>query len=190
MRKLSLVVLALAVSLSAASIQNTFTGSGSGSIGQTSFSDAAFTIVALGQTSGVSALTFGNGYALEHQSASITIEGVGTFDFLTPTRTFVNNDVEAIGFARGPDGTDLFNFDTVPGADTWDMLSSFSHSGFGFLLQWADTPVNTTGGVLVFESNGEVMGSFTSTVGGEIPEPSSVLLVSTAGLAFFFLRRR
>jgi hypothetical protein len=84
---------------------------------------------------------------------------------------------------------DLYNFNNVAGADIWDMQTSISHSGLSSVLQWDDSPVNTSGGVLIFSSNSPG-GSFTSTVGGEIPEPSSALLLSSAGLIVFYLRRR
>jgi hypothetical protein len=188
MLKPILVVLSLTVSLCAAPIQNTFTGVGTGSIGQTAFTDTAFTIVATAQTGDIQ--NFGHVFAVNHLTASINIVGLGTFDFLIPTRTFVNNNSQAVGFSHAqPIMLDLYNFNNVAGADIWDMQTSISHSGLSSVLQWDDSPVNTSGGVLIFSSNSPG-GSFTSTVGGEIPEPSSALLLSSAGLIVFYLRRR
>ena len=116
-----------------------------------------------------------------------TIGGLGTFDFVTPTRFFFNDNIDLVGFSRsgGVDG-DLFNGPSVPGGG-WDMATSIGPVvGIGTLLQWTNSPVNTTGGVLVF-NNGNSTSSFTATVGA--PEPATLLLLGV-GAVCGGLRRR
>jgi len=89
--------------------------------------EATFTITASGDTDDRD--TNGLDFWIDHTSASIEIDGVGTFDFVTPTRTFANNDFEVVGFSRaGANGTDLFNGPSHRDFGAWDMLSSIGPS--------------------------------------------------------------
>jgi hypothetical protein len=172
----------------------THTGSGSGSIGSneqfaalTAFGNSAFTITAVGDTD--NRIDLGGGiYVIHHDSAWITIDGVGTFNFITATRTFVNNDTP--GFSRSS-GPDLFNGPTSPLIDGWDMLSSIGPVGGTLnLLQWGLSPVITDGGQLLFDS-GSSQGSFTAVVGQGVPDGSSVLgLLAVAFAGLVALRRK
>lgn len=164
----------------------TFThqGVGSGSIGGTSFTNASFTITAVGNTLNVQ--SFGVGVFIDHDSAMISITGVGTFLFTTGTRTFVNNTAEIVGFSRaGIDGGDLFDGPINPQFATWDMLSSIGPiAGTANFLQWVNPQlpaVFTNGGQLIF-NDGPSPAIFTATVApGEIPEPATLTLL---GLGF------
>src|SRR6516162_4573284 len=78
----------------------THTGAfGSGSIGGNPFSNQGFTITATGDTLDRQSFNFGGvvGFFIEHATASITIDNVGTFTFVTPTLTFVNNTSDIVG---------------------------------------------------------------------------------------------
>jgi hypothetical protein len=139
-----LSVFALApVTASAERIIFTYTGeSGSGSIGGKSFSNRSFTITAIGDELNRRSIGGGGG-SIDHDVASIAIDGVGNFTFVSPTRTFSNNGVT--GFSRGPiSGPDLYNGPRD------------SDSGQMTLLQWAPPerfpPVLTSGGQLIFNS--------------------------------------
>jgi len=178
----SLVVLIVFLgNANAVNITFTYEGIGSGTLGGSSFSDAAFTITGMGDTVNRSSFDFGTskGFSIDDNSASIAISGLGTFNFVTPTRTFVNNTYYGVGFSRAESvgGTDLFYSPSAYAYGTWDMLSSIGPiSGTGRLLQWTPTPaygpVNTNAGVLVF-NDAFPPATFQATIGsapiGNIP---------------------
>jgi hypothetical protein len=61
------------------------------------------------------------------------------------------------------------------------MLTSIGPvSGTGTLIQWTSSPVNTTGGVLVFTSGQSNPATFQATI---IPEPASMTLIAIGLLA-------
>ena len=122
-------------------------------------------------------------------TTTITIAGVGSFTISTPTRTFVNNGSDAVGFSRaGTNGNDLYNGPS--GVASWDMLSDLSVAGTFGLLQWALTPlINTNGGVLTFASS-TGPGTFTARlVTAAVPEPTTLVLMLGGLFAFALVRR-
>jgi hypothetical protein len=176
---------------SAAPINFIHEGFGSGTLDGVAFS-AAFTITAVADTSDRNQLVFGGapyGWDIEHTSAAIDIDGLGSFDFITGTRTFVNNDGPVVGFSRSNDdgGSDLFNGPTDAAFAAWDMSTSIGPiSGLGILLQWG-TPfenILTTGGVLYFDhaDHAEIDVRFTATI---IPTPATLALLALAAPASF-----
>jgi hypothetical protein len=82
------VLFLLPASGEASPITFTHQGSGSGTLNGVAFEPSSFVITATGDTSTVADL--GLVYLAEHTSASISITGVGSVDFVTPTATFVN----------------------------------------------------------------------------------------------------
>jgi hypothetical protein len=190
MRLLGLAGLTLiltAPSSYANTITITQTGFGSGAIGSMSFTDAAFTITEIGDTSDVT--SFSEGELFADTFASISISGVGTLDFTSPTSTFVNNDLDEVGF--GFPSRDLSEGPTNPAFATWNMLSSIGPiSGKEELLQWKLSPVDTSGGVLVF-NRGLSDTVFTATV-STAPEPRTLPLlgIGLAGMMIFVTRRK
>ena len=142
----SILTLALAGIASATPIKFTYTGTGSGDLSGTAFSNAAFTISALGDTS--ARQDDSAGYFIDHINASIDIAGVGNVAFITGTRTFVNNLAGIVGFSRaGATGQDLYNGPFEYGID-WDMLSDLGPiTGTFGLFQWDMGAVDTSGAV-------------------------------------------
>lgn len=177
---------------SASAVQITFLhqGSGSGTINGVPFggaSPAAFTITAVGDTDNRQTFSGNDGYWIDHASASITIDGVGTFNFVTATRTFINSSSGVPGFARaGEDGFDLLDGPFgVPELLNWDMTTSVGpFTGLGFLGQWSLQPVVTSGGVLnIFDQSNPTV-TFQAIV---VPAPGAAAL---AGLALLGASRR
>jgi hypothetical protein len=159
-----------ASAVSASPITMIHDGSGSGTIDGVSFTS----------------VNFGSGWFIDHTSASINIAGVGTFDFITPTRTFVNNNIPLVGFSRaGISGSDLFNGPGNAEFASWDMTTSIGPlSGGGNLIQWGSEDVMTSGGVLFF-ADGFTDAQFTAIV----PAPASLALIGLAGITATRRRR-
>ena len=133
-------------------------------------------------------LSFSNGFWLEHSSATVELVGIGTYDFVTGTRTYVNNQNSVVGFSRSvttSSGLDLFSGPDDPLFDTWDLNTEIGPvSGLGRLIQWTNSDVVTSGGVLIFDS------AFTDvTFTAFIPEPASGLLLWVGCLAICTMRR-
>lgn len=184
---LAVVVMVFVVSAEATLLTFTHEGTGSGTLDGELFPALDFVITATGDTGDRLSLGIGNGWWINHISASISIDGLGDFDFLTGTRTFVNNDSSTVGFSRAnpeEDGWDLFNGPTDAVFNTWDMLGPIGPiSGLGHLFQWGVFPqINTTEGILFFDDDSEVGATFTAT-----PEPGTMVLLGLGGL---MLRRK
>lgn len=159
--------------------------SNGGSLGGVAFGGGLVTITATGDTGSI--VNGGGGlFSLDHTSASIAIDGVGVFDIITGTRTFVNNGF--VGFSRaGLSGADLLNGPAGLGA--YDLSTSIGPAaGGGTFLQWALTAVITSGGVLEF-ANFSTEITYTAVV-GEVPLPAALplFLAGLGGLGF--MRRK
>jgi hypothetical protein len=187
--KRSSVIMALVLSVTAfvansfaVPITCTFTGDGSGSLGGVAFADSDFTITTIGDTA--NRVSFTGGFYIDNGSASIDIVGLGTLNFLTGTRVFVNNSNDTPGFSRaGSSGADLYNGPTSALFSGWDMTTSIGPvAGTMVLMQWLSSPVNTDGGQLVFDY-GAPTGTFQAVVGVSVPETSSTLLLLGFALA-------
>jgi hypothetical protein len=159
-------------------------GSGSGTLNGTPFPLSNFTITATMDTA--NRLDFGGVWSIDHSSAFVSIDGVGGFDILTPTRTFVNNGVQIVGFSRAGDiGSDLFDGPNHSEFASWDMLDPIGPlSGAGWLGQWGFEPqINTSGGILFF-NDATPEATFTA-----IPEPSSASFLAVMASVLAARRR-
>jgi hypothetical protein len=111
------------------------------------------------------------------------IEGLGSYSFISPTQTFVANDLVGIGHASG---FDLFHGPRDAQLFDWDMLSSIGPlSGEGGPLQWDTSGINTSGGVLVLNDNS------TSAIFSAItvPEPSSFAMLALILIPYVLSRK-
>ena len=156
----------------AAPVTFTYTGTGSGEIGATPFTNQSFTITAVGDTANCYSWGSGSssGYTTPHESASISIGSLGTYTFISATDTFVNNGTEVCGFQWAPSPyTDFYYSPATSAWQSWNMLSSIGPvTGTAQLLQWNLQAVMTSGGILEFNS-AYCPGSFQATVA---PQPS------------------
>ena len=188
MQKTFIFLLLLVTSAIANAVPITFihSGNGSGTIDGVAFTDSDVVFTATGNTD--DRISSGGTFIIDHLTASVEISGVGVFDFVTGTNTYVNNTVESVGFSRAP-GPDLFNGPfTTSEFGVWDMLSSIGPiSGVGNFLQWDLTPVITSGGELFFES--EVGGVTFEAIVSEVSAPSTMLLLLTS-IGYVFFRRK
>jgi hypothetical protein len=165
------------------------TGTGSGTIGGQTFSNAAYDLRLTGDTANLS----GNAYN-PLSLATITIGGLSTFTFTSATTLghgVGGNQVVFFGFSGG---SDIFDFN-LSSAD-WTALqfgscSSCFASTFGpligtnpFISQFAN--IGTSGGALTFTGSSNV--AFSSFA---VPEPATwMLLIVGIGLAGGLLRHR
>ena len=189
MKRLLSVAIAAALSIAssahAAGITFIFEGSGRATLGTSSF-NAVFTITTTADTAGIS--SFGSGNDVDNVTASIDIQGVGVFDFITPTRVFANTNNNTVGFSRSS-GSDLFNMTNNAFAG-YDLTQSIGPvDGLGLLLQWGSSDVMTTGDILFFESF-QTDARFTAIVDSEVPVPAAALLFGPALAGFFAWRRK
>ena len=178
MRVFRVVGLAMLLTLSsfAGTLTITYTSVGTGSVGSTAFTNDSFTITELLDTTNRQSFT--GGYFIDDTSASIAIAGIGTFGFTTPTRSFVNDISE--GFSRATyAGNDLLDAPDNSAFSTWDMTTSIGpFTGPGAIFQWAVSPVLTTGGTLVFDTDVDATVTFQAVAGAtSTPEPGSLAFI-------------
>jgi hypothetical protein len=190
LRSFLLVVLFIAlfgVTGYASTITFVHTGSGSGTLAGVPFGASTFTITGVGDTT--TRTSFLNGFSIALSSVSINISGVGNLTIITPTRYFVNNANQTVGFSRGS-GTDLFDGPSNSAFGVWDMTTSIGPiSGTANLLQWTLSPnISTDQGILIF-ANGVSDSTFRATVTTSAPEASSVLLLGTGLTLLGFIKR-
>lgn len=185
----SLALLATA-RVQAGTITFTYRATGSGSIGATAFSDKQFTMTAVGSTDERFAWPSG-GYTTPIETASISIDGVGTYSFSTALAAFVNNTSKTCGFRAAVwPNVDLCYMPSTSALSTWDMLASIGPiAGTSTLLQWSNQTISTTGGQLIFRTASPAGSSFQAALTGA-PEPSSLVLLSVGSVAFLAYTRR
>ena len=171
-------VIAVSGASDAALINFTWTGSGSATFAGNAF-NGNYTITAVGDTDNRQIFD-STTYWIEHTApAQITLDGIGTFDFLFATRTRSVQFNAAAAFALGGQfGRDLA-FGPIGQVSGWDMLTSFGPaSGTGSLTQWYGG-VQTSGGLLRFDDQFNRPMTFEANV---VPTPGVLALVGIAGL--------
>jgi hypothetical protein len=186
------VAAALAMSTVAASTANaalmqmTYTGTGSGTLNGTAFTNAAFTFTALADTANVVTASSNQRYNA-HTSTDFTIAGVGAGS-ITTTLFTVNSD---LGIARILDLTTVAGtgngrfFSIAYMAPSWNMLTDFSLTNGSVGQPGGVLPsIATTAGDLQFSSFvlGVGTGTFNAVL-NPVPAPGAIALLGLAGLA-------
>ena len=177
------IMLLASTSPSRAGILTTeFDGNGSFFLGSSHYAFRNFTITSTGDTSDRQSLGFG--WSLANATSSILISGINTCDVLTPTRTFVANDLQVVGYSRlASPGLDLIDGPHNAAFSTWAMLSPIGPiNGSASLLQWNRDPlISTSCGILVFDT-GSTAATFTASI---TPEPTGLCFLSIAAISLW-----
>lgn len=170
-----------------------YTGTGSGSLNGSDFSDTDFTVTGSADTVDIESCG-GGCLFVNHSSTQIVLDGIGTYSFTTDLRTFFNPNT--VGLSRaGNFGLDLYNSASVPEMDGWDMTYAIGPvTPQFFLLQWGSEDVVTDGGVLIFDYE-EVSGSFEAVLGPPadlvpVPAMSTWSIALLVGLIALIAYRR
>ena len=157
-----------------------FTGTGSGTLGATAFSNADFIITMWGNTGDVMDIGGGEVFHVIGNAAEVEIVGVGTASVIPVFRTFVNHNTDSVGFSSaGPDYYDLFG---VP-VDTYFLATNFGPVCVQnpFIGQFN---IPTDAGNFIISSTsaeGCFVSQLKTSVGGElIPLETTMVLVSGA----------
>ncbi|MAE95037.1 MAG: hypothetical protein CL910_10285 [Deltaproteobacteria bacterium] len=148
----------------------------SGTFGGTSFTDAAVTFVATGDTDDID--DFGTAHRIINLSMSLTVAGLGSAVFTNATHSIVNHGTDRAGLADIDDNAGLMFVDD-PIFDTYALDTSVGpivgpvtfSTGFDF---------DTSGGP--FEILGVLGGTATFTA--TVPEPGTLVILLGAFAAF------
>ena len=180
--------LALAASgANAVMITTIYTGFAGGTLGGNAFGVAApvpFTITGIADTANV--VSFGNGWRVVHDSATIEIGGLGSFAISTATSSAVNNNSNVVVFGNNAEDLALQILGPDVAFDTWDMLSSIGPIDLASnVLQWNSGPLATDGGELILNS-GTGDGTFQAIV---VPAPAGLGAFALGGMVAARRRR-
>lgn len=176
----------------------TLTGTASGSVGTNNFSNAAFTLKSVADTSNpqqcfspfgpVPGCTF-----FRNTSASIFVSGLGKYTVSSNTVSFLNATAQLFGvqYANGRvGGAGLVNFRPASGFNGWTLDEALPlTSGSTLALPPVLSPPLTDDGPLSFTFSSSP-GTFQVSVGG-VPEPATwALLTLGFGVIGAAMRRR
>jgi hypothetical protein len=170
---LSLVLLT-AGTVSADSIMYTFTGTGSGSVGTSNFTNQSVTITVLGATENVTN-PLPSVFANRSLGTSIGISGIATVSVLDLTNMFSNSAPLGAGIGLGDSTTGFALFGLVP-ANSYNLMADFGplfNASPVAAGQFNNIP--TTDGTLDMTSWTNV--TFNAAL-SPVPEPGSALLLA------------
>jgi PEP-CTERM motif len=185
------IVFAVAMLMSSAApvraglVTYTETVTGSGSLGETNFTNDLITVTGVGNTANIFN-PLPTILAVPVQ-ASVTVAGVGTADFTDSILVFVNPSMGG-GFTDTTNGLDVLDIVSNTVA-SYDLTTSFGLvSGPSFLTSYG--PLGTSFGSLSYIVNSDV--TFVAVASAAVPEPSALVLsgiAASAGLGVCARRR-
>lgn len=161
----------------AQTLTSTFQFNGTGTLGATTFTNAAITITTIGNTSKRQPNSGGYvGYSIVNDSASISISGIGAIQFTVPTNTMIKtwgNNIPGTGNTEWHFDAGLAAVIATSSYNSWDMLSSIGPLNIptGVTMSWSSSVVTTTGGVLRFYDQNPPI-TFQATFSGTPPAPT------------------
>ena len=156
-----------------ANIDFIFTGTGSGSLGQTNFGSSDFTITLWANTGDV--MMFGSGFFVEAFQAEVVIDGVGMATITDPVNVFANHNTDSIGINKVGD-TDIYDLFSVP--NTYELDTDFGPVFSNDLV--FQMPVSTDAGD--FFITDPTNGSFEAQLKDDIMVGGELLPIDTTAL--------
>jgi hypothetical protein len=180
---------AIAVPVFGGPITYTYDGSGAGTLNGQQF-NGAFTFTAQADTSNITPWAdAGGGPQNTHLSATLAIAGLGVFDVLTPSHTWLAQN------CCGGLGANLSSNWITLSTPAFVSVGYGLDTSFGPIVNTAPSNVNqfngvsTSGGILNFQSIETV--TFTASTGPGVPEPGTLsVFVGGLGLILFRVRSR
>lgn len=175
-------VLLMPFAASAAPITYIYSGTATGSLDGTAFQQLHFEITAQADTANI-----GNWCCSPlqntHSSASVSLEGLGSFDFTDATHTWMAAGC-CMGFGANLGANFLTLFDPAIVSVGYGLDTAFAATtDLNPSTQGQFVDIGTSGGALTFSA---LLGgvTFQAVTGTTVPEPSvlSLLLVAVAGL--------
>jgi hypothetical protein len=156
-----------------------------GSIGGTSFTDAAVSITFAGNTSNVGVHAPGT-YINTVGTATVDISGVGSFAFTDSMGAYVNQRNENAGIYDVTESGDTVVFTHNPAFATYGLTTAIGPFTGASALNPGLT-FGTTDGLLIFNSDS---GTSTFTATTVVPEPNCLMLFGTGLAGLAMVRRR
>jgi hypothetical protein len=175
--------------VSADPITYLYSGTGTGQLGSSTFSDTNFTITALADTNNITLWQLGgNGPQNTHLSTVIDITSLGSYSITTPSHTWISGATSGPGSGWGGLGENLslnwinIHENEFVGYGLNTPVGPLLYDSPGSVDQFHD--VSTSGGLLKFTSISTV--SFTAIVA---PEPSTLLLLGIGAISLLGYRK-